>query len=327
VTRTGVFLWVHGELGEGEGQLNSPTSLTIDHDALLYITDSGNRRVVKWYFEGNELAAWPAPIGSDVPFVAPHDINLNWEKTALVATESVNSILTRLTIEGQYLGIIRSALAAEGRLSDPRGVATGPDDSIIVADAGNSRIQIFDADGDFMRVIESPGPDSSPFSRPVSVAVDDHGLVYVVESGNDRIIVLNLDDGSVQAEWGGSGQGDGQFSAPQGIAVAGNSVYVADTGNHRVQVFSRAGEHLATWGEQGDGSGQFSSPTDIEIVGDLVYVVDRGNDRVQVLDLDGNVVAGFGGSGAGDGQFQAPASIAIDHEGNLQVVDSLGARV
>ena len=85
------------------------------------------------------------------------------------------------------------------------------------------------------------------------------------------------------------GGGNRRFRNPRGIALdrAGN-VYVADTGNHRVQVFSDDGAFLRKWGSMGSGDAQFSSPDGIalDIVGN-VYVADTGNDRVQVFSPTG----------------------------------------
>ena len=96
--------------------------------------------------------------------------------------------------------------------------------------------------------------------------------------------------GDFLREWGASGGGDGQFDRPLGIAVdeAGN-VYVADTANNRVQVFSSTGEFRQTWGSRGSGDGQFIGPRGIEVdrVG-YVYVADTANDRVQVFSSTGD---------------------------------------
>src|SRR5262249_7691545 len=57
--------------------------------------------------------------------------------------------------------------------------------------------------------------------------------------------------------WGSSGSGDGQFSFPEGVATDGSgNVYVADTGNDRIQKFDASGTFLSTWGSFGSGDGQ-----------------------------------------------------------------------
>src|SRR5258708_5580398 len=85
-------------------------------------------------------------------------------------------------------------------------------------------------------------------------------------------------------QWGTMGSGTGQFNGrPLGISVDlfGN-VYVADTGNYRIQKFSSAGVYLAQWGTMGTGKGQFMNPTGIMIdPSNHVYVVDSVNENLQ----------------------------------------------
>ena len=65
------------------------------------------------------------------------------------------------------------------------------------------------------------------------------------ELGNDRVQVFGT-DGTWSDTWGGSGVGAGSLSDPEGIAVdASNTVFVADSGNDRVQAFTTRGEALA----------------------------------------------------------------------------------
>lgn len=129
-------------------------------------------------------------------------------------------------------------------------------------------------------------------------------------------------------QWGSPGTGNGQFNAPAGVAVDGSgNVYVADTGNNRVQKFTSTGAYLTQWGTAGSGNGQFMGPFGIRVIGGNVYVVDSGNARVQVFTTAGVYVSQFGSAGSGNGQFQQPLCIAADSNGDLYVTDYSSNRV
>ncbi len=102
-------------------------------------------------------------------------------------------------------------------------------------------------------------------------------------------------------------------------AVPPQRVYVADTGNHRIQIFEYDGStaggtitYLSEFGQYGAGEGQFNSPEDV-FVGPfgMVYVADTGNHRIQVFDADGNYQSEFGTYYDLPGTFHSPSSIAV----------------
>src|SRR5207248_3319570 len=124
-----------------------------------------------------------------------------------------------------------------------------------------------------------PGSPSQP--APAGIAVDTDGSVYVSDYALDRILKF-ASDGTVAAQWGGSGSAPGQFSAPFGVAVDEHVVYVVDQLNGRVQKFAPDGTPLAAWGTTGAGSDQMRTPFGIAVSSGHVYVADFGNDRVQV---------------------------------------------
>ena len=69
--------------------------------------------------------------------------------------------------------------------------------------------------------------------------------------------------GNYQNQWGSPGPGDGQFNVPSGVAVdASGHVYVADSGNDRIQVFDSSGNYQYQWGSSGFGDGQFKQIPD-----------------------------------------------------------------
>src|SRR5579863_3739446 len=80
---------------------------------------------------------------------------------------------------------------------------------------------------------------SSP--APAGIAVDSDGNVYVSDYAQDRVVKFGP-DGTVLAQWGGSGSGLGQFDAPFGVALDDhNTLFVVDQLNCRVQHFALDG--------------------------------------------------------------------------------------
>ena len=88
------------------------------------------------------------------------------------------------------------------------------------------------------------------------------------------------------SEWGRYGTGNGSLNSPQGIALdqSGN-VYVADTANNRIQVFSSDGTFITKWGEYSRLEEGFRSPHGIAVDSSSgnVYVADTANDRISVF--------------------------------------------
>ncbi len=131
-------------------------------------------------------------------------------------------------------------------------------------------------------------------------------------------------------KWGSRGSGNGQLDNPCAIAVDGSgNVYVADTGNNRVQKFSSTGEYLTQWGTPGSGDGQFDNPCGIAVdASGNVYVGDTYNNRVQKFSSTGEYLTKFQAIGQGGlPGLTYPWGVAIDASGNVYVADSMNFRV
>ena len=119
-------------------------------------------------------------------------------------------------------------------------------------------------------------------NRPCCVAIHDNGDIYV-GSGDGCIYVFDQ-TGQLKNTIGSRGSGDGQFSYPSGISIKGDVLYVADSGNHRVQKLTSGGKFLHKFGQQGSGQGQFNWPVTVIIDSNNELIVsDSGNQRMQIF--------------------------------------------
>ena len=146
------------------------------------------------------------------------------------------------------------------------------------------------------------------------LSLHDNGNMYVTQ--NHYVHILKP-DGSTMSRFGSSGSRDGQFSSPEGVAVWGDSVYVCDNSNRRIQKFSTSGTFISKFGENGSGEGQFSNPRGICIDNEgNIFVADYKNNRIQVFQADGTVIRIIQPS---EGRKQRPWGVAFDSNGNLHV--------
>jgi len=130
-------------------------------------------------------------------------------------------------------------------------------------------------------------------------------------------------------EWGSEGSGNGQFIYPFGIASdrSGN-IYITDSGNNRIQVFTGTGEFVRALGMKGTGDGEFRDPRGVAVDGNgSVYVADCKNNRIQKFTGTGTYCCEWGSSGTGDGEFSGPHGVAVDGSGTVYVVDTGNNRI
>ncbi len=201
--------------------------------------------------------------------------------------------------------------SALGQLDTPTGIAISNDGkTVYVVDSGNQRIQRFADDGTFIGVWSSEtdprlglGYSTETEQGASDIIVSDDGLVYVADTWNHRVLVLD-GGGQVVRELGAPGEltdienspdpspEPGLFFGPRSVAVAGGEIYVTDTGNERVQVFSSDGTFLRAFGGYGSEPGKLLEPVGIAIGPDgNVWVADSGNSRLSVFTREGAPVA------------------------------------
>jgi tripartite motif-containing protein 71 len=249
-----------------------------------------------------------------------------------------------------YLGQWGSQGSGDGQFQYPSGIIVDTLGNVYVTDMSNNRIEKFNSSGVFLAKWGKNGGDGTPgsgdgeFKSPYDIAIDSSNNIYVADTYNYRVQKFTS-AGVFIAKWGKnggdgtSGVGDGEFDNINGIFVdSSGNIYVADTGNNRIQKLTSSGVFVTKWGKNngdgtsGSGDGEFSSPKDVVANSSgNVYVVDGFNHRIQTFDVNGAAVTfitkwgknnGDGTSGTGDGEFFGPFGLALDFLGNAFVVDS-----
>jgi tripartite motif-containing protein 71 len=126
--------------------------------------------------------------------------------------------------------------------------------------------------------------------------------------------------------FGQKGGGVGHFHEPSAIALdTFGNLYVADTGNDRIQKFEANGSYLSEVGTFGWDPGQFSQPAGVAVgKGGLeVYVADGRNNRIQIFSPHFRLLGVIGGRDV-DGPIRLGilGGIAVSEAGELYVSDT-----
>ena len=181
--------------------------------------------------------------------------------------------------------------ATRARLNGPRTVAIAPDGSILIAEASNHVVRRVDRTGTISTLAGTGHPgyggDGGParaalLDFPHDVAVDRWGNVLIADSANN--VVRMVDSAGTISTVAGDGaegdRGDGapalgaRLNRPKGLATdPAGSVYIADTGNHRVRRIDRRTTGSAgSTGRDGSRPSSARAPTGRAATGDLRFV-------------------------------------------------------
>lgn len=117
-------------------------------------------------------------------------------------------------------------------------MAVGANGNLYLLSEGMGRVYVYDRDEKFLYKFGQKGGESGKLARPRGLAVDDRGeRVYVVDYQRHAVSAFSL-KGEFLFEFGGMGQARGWLNYPSDVCVDGfGRILVADTFNHRVQIF------------------------------------------------------------------------------------------
>jgi uncharacterized protein (TIGR03663 family) len=280
------------------------------------------------------LAEWPY-VHRFYMFVRKDTLSQLWDYHIGPVTQAETDPYAKAYRELRAVQAIGNSGTGNGQFTSPRAIAVGPDGLLYVADSGNNRIQVLDANGNFVRAWGSAGNGPGQFQEPWGIAVSSAGKVYVADTWNHRIQVFDQ-QGNFLFSWGRfvdtQGKPDGEpgvFWGPRDLAFDGKgNLYVADTGNKRIQEFTPDGTFVAQFGGEGVVPGRFEEPTSLAFGPDgNIYVADAWNQRIQVFSSDFTPLAQWPiQSWKSESVINKPF-LRVDQRGNVYATDPEAYRV
>jgi sugar lactone lactonase YvrE len=178
----------------------------------------------------------------------------------------------------------------------------------------------------FLKGIDGPTGDAWTIPADAVTVGDD---TFVLDTGNNRIFRLAR-DGATLATFGTQLDSANTLQLPMAIATDGKRLFVANSMGAEVLVLDLSGKVTKTIALPAGVSGKVARPIGIATTADGGLVVaDANNDQVLRLDAHWNIVwtAGTGTRAGGSEGFNVPGAVTVDDNGNVYVVDTLGARV
>lgn len=284
-----------GTRGAAPGQFNKPRSVVCDREDNLYVADMTGR-VQKFSPDGTFLLQWQLP---QTDLGRPKGMGLDRDGNILVVEPHYQRV-NHFTPQGKLVAQWGIKGTNVGQFILPRAIVQNSKGRFVVSEyTVVERVQMFPPDVVTNALRTAPLP-KFPTEALATVMV-----------------------------WGSPGLKEGEFNRPEGLGLGpDDSVFVADSCNHRIEVFSAEGKFLRTFGRAGAATGEFSYPYDVKLDSQgNRFVCEFGNSRITVLDSAEKVVEVVGKAGGAPGEFANPWGIAFDSKGNLYVADAMNNRV
>jgi sugar lactone lactonase YvrE len=267
----------------GPDEFSIPFGVTTDADGDVYVTDTGNERVLvfsangalldEFGLEGQEDEDFQQPLG-----IAYGEDNDGNERLYIAdpGMSNTNRRFRKFRLNGAHVDNL-----GETDLTVPTGVAVDSDGNIWVVDAtGNGEVFLFNDNGTLVDSFQPGG--SGELSNPEGIGVfeeNNRTFVYVADTGKDRIVKFEYDGSELDFvdEAGSTGTQNDRFNDPVGIAIdACGNLWVADRENNRIQQLDK---NLNFEDRLNDG---FNEPNGVALSpnGKSLYVLDTLNERV-----------------------------------------------
>ena len=349
------------EIQGGRGWLNTDKPLSIAGlKGKVVLLDFWTYGCINCIHIIPDLKKLEAKYPNELVVIGVHSAKFQNEKE----TENIRRIILRYEIEHPVYNDSEFAVwSSYGVRAWPTQVLIDPAGYVVGAASGEGNYEIIDQtvaklveefrkrgelnEQPLKLVLERAKVGDLPLAFPGKIIADAAtDRLFIADSNHNRIVITKLDGTLIDTVGtADAGAGDGAFdkatfSRPQGLALSGDNLYVADTENHLIRKVDLKARTVVTIAGTGEQTREYfksgpartvalSSPWDLQLAGQTLYIAMAGPHQIWKLDLDRDEVSTFAGSGREarlDGSlresgFAQPSGLAIIGQ-TLYVADS-----
>ncbi|MBA4149787.1 MAG: hypothetical protein H0X66_16865 [Verrucomicrobia bacterium] len=277
--------------------VSDPVDIEVGTNGSVYVLSRSTATLTEFDINGKPVRSLDK-LGS-----APHGFTVDSHKNVYVALTDDNQVIKLKPTENSFeldlsfgktgrLGNKdKSAGAANEQFNKPYDIALNWHSTVIyVSDSQNHRIQAFKNDGTFLGITKM-GINLGEKVRPRGLARNSGGLV-TVDADQNRLLTIytsvmdgeRYSGGMITDVIGQKGSLPGQFTRPHNVGSrGGDAIYVADTGNDRIQKLDR---------ERGAPVWMISKELGLKqpeavfvpenLLEERIYIADTGNNRIVI---------------------------------------------
>lgn len=279
-----------------------PWGLALDTNGSLYVSDSGNARVMKYAAgspNGSQVAGSTFFGTSNSQLDYPSELSVDASGNVFVNDNLNYRVMwwRRNTTSGLRVAGISFPGVLMSTFGRSAGLAVDSQQNIYLSDTDNQRIMRWAANATSGTVVAGftavPGSSNSRLNMPYGLYLDENNSsLYIADSYNQRIQRYQLGDASAGVTVaGGNGYGpaSNQLDQPSSICVSKRTgdIYIADSGNQRIQRWSPGATSGVTivgiTGVRSSNLSLLDTPSSVILNADetYLYVSDTNNHRVQ----------------------------------------------
>ena len=327
-------------------------------DPLVVIGDSpGIVRIVAGI--ADSAGTRVGPIGTESLLFGPQGVAVGDDGVLYIA-DANNARILAVASSGAIEALVDRQAAPGFR--EPDGLALDGQGGLVVADRRGHRIWRLDLSSGELVAIAGTGirgstPDTAiatlaDINEPAGVAVATDGGVYFSDVGTHRVRVIQPDGALLT--FAGSGlvglSGDGgpataaRLRRPAGLTLSPETLYIADSGNHRIRAVDLGDRTISTLAGTGnpafagdDGPAEdakLNTPIAVAVSADgsTLFIADSKNHRIRLVNLRTLTIATFAGTGdqafngdlleAGTTALDEPLGVTVSPLGFLYISDT-----